>query len=129
MKASIAMLVLLVSAGVGAPALATISARPDDSAETHKVLVRYQDLNVNTERGAEQLYHRISFAAHEVCGDVTAPSYLILNRAYQQCRQTTLKQAVAAVDRPKLTALYDQHYPDSPLVAAKASSHGSRSVG
>ncbi|HZF28060.1 MAG TPA: UrcA family protein [Gammaproteobacteria bacterium] len=129
MKTSIAMLVLLVSAGVGAPAMATVSTRAGDQGQTQKVLVRYGDLNVNTAAGAEQLYHRISLAAHEVCTDVGLPSYLTLHHIYQQCRQTAVEQAVATVDRPKLTALYDRHFPDNPLVAAKSSGRSLRSVG
>ena len=129
MKASIAMLILLVSAGTGAPAMATVSVRPGDQEQTQKMLVHYEDLNVNTAAGAEQLYHRISLAAHAVCTDVGLPSSLTLHRIYKQCRQTAMEQAVAAVDRPKLTALYDQHFPDNPLVAAKVSGRSLRSVG
>ena len=129
MKTSIAMLVLLVSAGVGAPAMATVSTHRADQEQTQKVLVRYGDLNVNTQEGAEQLYHRLSLAAHEVCTDVGQPSALNLHRLYQQCRQTAMEQAVATVDSPKLTALYDVHFPGNPLVAAKPSGRSLRSVG
>jgi UrcA family protein len=129
MNTSIATLVLLGSAVVGTPALAAISAHAGEQEETHKMVVHYGDLNVNTELGAQELYRRISYAAHEVCGDVTDPAYSTLDHAYQQCRRTAMEQAVAKVDRPILTALYDQHFPDNPLVVAKPSGHGSRSVG
>lgn len=126
MKTSIAMLVLLVGAGAGAPAFATVAAQPTEQEQTHKVVVQYGDLNVNTAKGAEQLYSRISSAAHEVCGDVIAP--LRLDTAYLRCRQSAMQNAVAAVGRPKLTALYDQHFPENPLVNNRRA-HGERSVG
>ncbi|HEX5048179.1 MAG TPA: UrcA family protein [Gammaproteobacteria bacterium] len=126
MKTSIAMLVLLVGAGAGAPAMATISAQPAEQQQTHKIVVQYGDLNVNSAKGAEQLYSRISSAAHEVCGDVIAP--LRLDTAYLRCRQTAMEDAVAKVGHPKLTALYDQHFPENPLVNNRRA-HGQRSVG
>ena len=128
MKTSIATLLLLVSAGVGAPAMATSSARPSEQEQTREIVVRYGDLNVNTEKGAEQLYRRISYAAHEACSDIVSPSYLLLDRAYLQCRQTAMEDAVARVDRPKLTALYDRHFPGNPLANNRAA-HDTRSVG
>lgn len=130
MKTSMVTLVLLVGASVGAPAMATVTARAGEQQETHKMLVHYGDLNVNTETGAHELYRRISYAAHEVCGEATDPSYSTLTLEYQKCRQAAMEQAVAKVDRAKLTELYDQHFPDYPLVvAAKPSGHGSHSVG
>jgi UrcA family protein len=127
MKTSIAMLVLLVAASVGAPAMATISTKPN-AEQAHQVRVRYGDLNLNTEQGADELYRRISYAAHEVCSDVVVPSYVLLESAYRQCRQTAMQDAVAKVDRPRLTALYDRHFPENPL-ANNNQPHGSRSVG
>jgi UrcA family protein len=129
MKTSIATVVLLVGAGLGAPAMATTSSRLDQPAETHQVRVHYGDLNPSTRNGATELYRRISFAAHEVCGDVMLPSFVNLSRAYRQCRQTAMEDAVAKVDAPKLTALYDRHFPDNPLIASKPNGRGARAVG
>src|SRR5262245_29998722 len=74
MKTSIATLILLVSAGVGAPALATTSARTNDQEVTHQAVVRYGDIDVKTEHGVHELYRRISLAAHEVCDEDGVPS-------------------------------------------------------
>jgi len=127
MKTSIALLVLLIGVGLEAPAMATASARPSNQEHTYGVLVRYGDLNVNTAKGAEQLYRRISYAAHEACSDVVAPSYALLGAAYRRCRQTAVEDAVAKVDRPRLTALYGQHFPENPLLNDKP--HGAHAVG
>ncbi|HET7132387.1 MAG TPA: UrcA family protein [Gammaproteobacteria bacterium] len=129
MKTSIATLAVLVGAIAAAPAMATNLSRFSGQTETHKVRVHYADLNLGTASGAEQLYRRISFAAHEVCGDVTVPSFVNQNRAYRECRRTAVEDAVAKVDRPKLTALYDRHFPDNPLVASKPNGRGAGAVG
>jgi UrcA family protein len=129
MKTSIATLVLVAGAVAAAPAMATNLPSFGDPPETHSVRVHYADLNLSTASGAEELYRRISFAAHEVCGDVTVPSFVNQNRAYRECRRTAVEDAVAKVDRPKLTALYDRHFPDNPLVASKPNGRGAGAVG
>jgi UrcA family protein len=73
-------------------------------APPHKV-VSFRDLNLNTTEGAEVLYKRIKSAAKEVCG----VSYSFdLARMYvpQTCISEAVARAVAQVDRPMLTSLY-----------------------
>ena len=74
------------------------------------VTVHYGDLNLNNNQGAKELYFRVHRAAKVVCGDEEwDPLYIEMWRADQQCEQTALKRAVAQVNSPKLTAIYDQH--------------------
>lgn len=129
MKASIATLVMLVGAGAGVSgsAMASTSVLAHEHEDTRQVVVRYGDLNVDTPQGAEQLYSRISHAAHTVCGVPGDPMYK-LDHAYHRCLQTTLEQAVATVDHAKVTALYDQHFRGSHVAdAGSASDRGLRS--
>jgi UrcA family protein len=129
MRTSIATLVMLACAGACAPALATTSVRGNEQQDVRLAVVHYGDLNLDTAKGAETLYRRMNGAAHRVCSDGGMPSYSIVNHDYQLCRQTAIEQAVEKIDRPKVTVLYDRHFPEYPLPGAIASGRGSRSLG
>ncbi len=97
--------------GVGSTASAlTTSARAQTITQTRQEVVKYGDLNLNTEQGAEALYGRLIHAARYVCGKVGDPAYLMEGHAYLQCRKTALQRAVANVDNAKVAALYDEHF-------------------
>lgn len=67
-------------------------------------VVRFQDLNLESPEGAAVLYRRINAAAHEVCGDPDRYQELKPNR----CVKDAVSQAIAQVDRPMLTSLYQE---------------------
>jgi UrcA family protein len=69
------------------------------------VTVRYDDLNLASERGSQELYSRIVFAAREVCA---APDIRDLAgmAAAKVCREQAIAKAVNEVRSPKLAALY-----------------------
>jgi UrcA family protein len=71
----------------------------------HKV-VSFRDLNLNTTEGAEVLYKRIKSAAIEVCG---VSESFDLARMYvpRTCISEAVSRAVAQVNRPMLTSLYE----------------------
>jgi UrcA family protein len=73
-------------------------------APPHKV-VNFRDLNLNTAEGAAALYKRIKSAASEVCGHSDS---FDLSRLYvpQTCINEAVSRAVAQVNRPMLTSLY-----------------------
>jgi UrcA family protein len=73
-------------------------------ARPHKV-VSFKDLNLSTEEGAAVLCKRIKSAAIEVCGHSDS---FDLARAYypQICINEAVSRAVAEVNRPMLTSLY-----------------------
>jgi UrcA family protein len=73
-------------------------------APPHKV-VSFRDLNLNTTEGAEVLYKRIKSAAVEVCG---VSDSFDLARMYvpRTCINEAVSRAVAQVNRPMLTSLY-----------------------
>jgi len=73
-------------------------------APPHKV-VSFRDLNLNTTEGAEVLYKRIKSAAIEVCG---VSDSFDLARMYvpRTCINEAVSRAVAQVNRPMLTSLY-----------------------
>jgi UrcA family protein len=63
--------------------------------------VSYSDLNLQNEAGARVLYRRLQSAAERVCGSGEQH-----NRAWQQCYETALADAVRSVGAPKLLAVH-----------------------
>jgi UrcA family protein len=71
-----------------------------------KMHVNYADLNINTPAGATVLYRRIRNAATAVCGVANERDLAIAARA-QACVFQAVSEAVAAVDNPHLTSVYE----------------------
>jgi UrcA family protein len=81
------------------------------SAETHfrerNILVRYGDLNLESEAGATKLLKRLANAAGDVCYTPPPGDAMLRQRSGREtCREGALQNAVAAIDHPVLTALY-----------------------
>ena len=93
---------LCISAAVALLAALTGGAHADDAPQIH---VKYGDLNVNDAAGAAVLYRRIRFAATQVC---ERPGMLDLAKLQlvEACVARAVAAAVAAVDKPALTAVY-----------------------
>ncbi|HEV7611185.1 MAG TPA: UrcA family protein [Steroidobacteraceae bacterium] len=73
-------------------------------------LVRFADLNLHDRDGVELLYRRIQGAARDVCGPSERTGSRIRSAAWQACMANAVKTAVQRVDRPMLTAYYDEHH-------------------
>jgi UrcA family protein len=69
----------------------------------HKV-VSFKDLNLDTPEGAAVLYRRITSAANEVCGN--PDRYDLSQLGLQICIKDAVSRAIAEVNRPMLTSLY-----------------------
>lgn len=88
----------LAVGGLGSSAhAATLDAVPS-------VTVRYDDLNLASELGSQELHGRIESAARAVCG---APDIRDLGAmaALKTCRANAIAKAVREVNSPKLAAL------------------------
>ena len=70
--------------------------------------VRYSDLNLNTQVGAEVLYKRIRTAAEQVCGDVGSRQ-LDQATAAKACVDRAVSGSVRAVNNRQLTSVYNEH--------------------
>jgi len=79
------------------------AARADEPIVTQRV--SFKDLNLNSPEGAAVLYERIKKAAYEVCGHGYDLSQL---HALQSCVSGAVSRAVAQVNRPMLTSLYNE---------------------
>lgn len=74
-----------------------------------QVPVRYGDLNVSNASGAAVMLQRIDDAATEACGAFKGSlrEYrLVVQRS--TCHRESMERAVAAVDSPALSALFQQ---------------------
>ena len=82
------------------------------------IVVRYEDINLSTDSGAEVLLRRLESAARWVCGDhgehISLVDLAPLNRCYAQ----TLAQAVSAVGAERLMTLYRTRHGRMPTYTA-----------
>ena len=105
----IAALFTLACALTGAP---VAFANADEVIVKH-VTVSFDDLNLQTESGAQQLLKRLRSAAIEACGGAPTGGPLDLvataKRQFRACRGTAVRTAVTTVDHPVVTAVYLGH--------------------
>jgi UrcA family protein len=69
---------------------------------TESVVVRYGDLNLNTQAGVVGLHRRIRHAAESVCHDLST-RILGLHDAYEGCVKVAVTNGVSAVGNVNLT--------------------------
>ena len=69
----------------------------DTGAAPRSVTVHFEDLNINSARGAAQLYQRIRFAAEDICGRNLVQRSLTLESLYTTCVRGAIGGAVARV--------------------------------
>jgi UrcA family protein len=74
-------------------------------ARTRSVTVRYADLNLASDAGAQKLLSRLSAAAHQVCDDHGTRELARVVRA-DACFRETLGSAVLAMHDERLSSLY-----------------------
>jgi UrcA family protein len=74
-----------------------------DNTVAHKV-VSLRDLNLNSAEGIEVLYKRIRSAAHDVCADPLRAD--LSEFKLKPCIDETMSRAIAQVNSPMLTSLY-----------------------
>jgi UrcA family protein len=68
--------------------------------------VRYGDLDLDSAAGVAQLYARLQVAAEQVCDSRFHPGTHVVAASWRTCVAEALTQAVAAVDRPAVTAYH-----------------------
>ena len=85
---------------VAALAISGIAAAgsPDD----HSVVVRYGDLNLNSQAGVASLHKRIRNAAESVCSELNN-HVLVLRDMYKQCVSEAVSSGVTQVANPNLS--------------------------
>lgn len=106
---------LAVALGLGTLVATASQAADTLNQQTSSVAVHYGDLNLSKAKDVDTLYIRLSNSAKEVCGDDTNNTELWKLDGIARCEQQAVESAVAKVDRPMLTALYDSRYPSAAL--------------
>lgn len=87
----------------------TMNALPATAADdivTKSQVVRFGDLNLATNEGAQTLYQRIKLAARQVCDGADDR---FGHSEYRKCMNKAVDDAVAKVNRPTLQALHQSH--------------------
>lgn len=109
-------LIVAVAAGTAALVFSVAPARADtphapgmDEVEVHSETVHFSDLNLSSEKDAKRLYTRLRGAAETVCGDYDIRDFVDTRQA-RKCESDAMAEAVAKVNRPMLTAVYDHSH-------------------
>jgi len=77
--------------------------------DMRQIVVRFDDLNLSSPRGAGTLYSRIAVAAREVCGAFDISGRDPGSRAnVDDCVQKAIRGAVTDVGRGELFAIYNE---------------------
>jgi UrcA family protein len=93
----------LLAAFFGVIALPAAAAPPVVAESTE---VRYGDLDLDNAAGVAELYARLQVAAEKVCDSRFHPGTFVVSASWKTCVAEALTQAVAAVDRPAVTAYH-----------------------
>lgn len=94
----------------------------DDSDKVPHAVVKFGDLSLSSPDGAVALYHRIYAAAYQVCASSDRDKRDLLDlRGLDACVHDTVRDAVAKVNQPALSAIYNARNPDPlPITVAAA---------
>lgn len=76
------------------------------AAKHDDVVVRFADLNLNSDDGAKALYARLSAAAGRACGGEPATRDFKARREYRACYDRALEKAVHKVGHAGVQALH-----------------------
>ena len=71
-------------------------------------LVRFNDLNLDQPRDVARLFNRVSSAAEKVCGTRSFAGHYNKLADYEICFKDTVASTVAHIDRPSVTAYFQQ---------------------
>ena len=90
---------------VAALALSSLANASTTTTELNSVVVRYGDLNLNSEAGVARLHKRIRNAAESVC-DQLETRILGLQTAFKECVADAVDNGVASVDNVNLSQFH-----------------------
>jgi UrcA family protein len=121
---SVGLVVIAVGLSNSAAVVAGEVTVSDDGIPTVKV--DYSGMDLSTSTGATLLYHQLKSAAAQVCRSLEGRA-LSLRGKRQRCYDKALSGAVAKVNTPLLTALYQRQSPG--LIPTVVASQAARPPG
>jgi UrcA family protein len=77
--------------------------RPAADRDVRTMVVRYGELNLQSDEAIVILYKRIATAADYVCSPTVDPSNLSMIGKWRDCHRSAISRAVADVGEPRLT--------------------------
>jgi UrcA family protein len=105
---SISAASILAAGFIALSAAATVvPAQAAEPAQSYTQIVRYGELNLDSEQGAKVLYTRIRSAAGNVCSSLDGRSFTE-KRLWQGCFDKAVASAVVQVNKARVTALHNQ---------------------
>jgi UrcA family protein len=107
----------ILALAVASLAAGAALAQPPASADLGKVVVRYADLDLTRQQGANVLARRINQAAHAICGPEPRPVSLDEYFRYRTCVNDSAEAAVHEVGSPLVAAAYARDL--RPMMLAK----------
>jgi len=90
---------------VSVAALAISGIAAASSHDGHSVVVRYGDLNLNSQADVASLHKRLRNAAESVCSELDN-RVMVLRGIYEQCVSEAVSSAVTQVDNPNLSIFH-----------------------
>src|SRR5208283_6153357 len=99
---------LLLAMACQCDALAAAATAPAGE-NVPQTTVHFGDLNLDQPSGVAILYHRIRLAAESVCGERHLPGTYTMSADWRRCTAQAVARAIAALDRPTVTAYYRVH--------------------
>jgi UrcA family protein len=96
-------------------AVAATSAVPTNT-EQKRVVVHYQPRDLGSNVGAEEFYQTLFRVARFACDDDGYAIELTVRAQLKQCEQAAIANAVSGVSSANLTATYNRHFPNEPLI-------------
>jgi UrcA family protein len=92
-----------------AAASATAYAEPEPTLDlNHSTVISVKAVDFNRVDEVAALYRRITYAADRVCGPHAMPGFHFDSPRYTRCYDKAVDDAVATLDRPTLTAYYQE---------------------
>jgi UrcA family protein len=95
---------LMLGSFVGLLGLGAANAATPGS-EVPTIVVKYSELSLGTDAGVNALYHRILYAAKQVCPEASIRDLKGQQQA-EECRDQAVARAIRQIDNSRLAALY-----------------------